>query len=84
MSFTKRHALTPWIIAHPALIQMSQRQPQMSLAPRPGLEPTPPEMEGKVLTTGQPGKSQECGLDPKWAASDGLRWGRDAAGPVWL
>ena len=47
----------------------------MTLAPRPGLEPTPPEMEGKVLTTGRPRKSQECGLDPKWAASDGFRWG---------
>ena len=26
------------------------------LAPRPGIEPTPPALEGKVLTTGLPGK----------------------------
>ena len=27
------------------------------LAPRPGIEPAPPELEGEVLTTGPPGKS---------------------------
>ena len=27
------------------------------LAPRPGIEPTPPAWEGEVLTTGPPGKS---------------------------
>ena len=27
------------------------------LAPRPGIKPTPPELEGEVLTTGLPGKS---------------------------
>ena len=27
------------------------------LAPRPGIEPTPPALEGKVLTAGPPGKS---------------------------
>ena len=27
------------------------------LAPRPGIEPAPPVLEGKVLTTGPPGKS---------------------------
>ena len=27
------------------------------LAPRPGIEPTPPVLEGKVLTTGPPGKA---------------------------
>ena len=27
------------------------------LAPRPGIEPAPPALEGEVLTTGQPGKS---------------------------
>ena len=27
------------------------------LAPRPGIEPTPPALEGEVLTTGLPGKS---------------------------
>ena len=29
------------------------------LAPQPGIEPAPPALEGKVLTTGQPEKSQE-------------------------
>ena len=29
------------------------------LAPWPGLKPAPPTLEGKVLTTGPPGKSQE-------------------------
>ena len=29
------------------------------LAPQPGIEPTPPPLEGEVLTTGEPGKSQE-------------------------
>ena len=28
------------------------------LAPQPGIEPAPPAQEGKVLTTGPPGKSQ--------------------------
>ena len=28
------------------------------LAPRPGIEPSPPVLEGEVLTTGPPGKSQ--------------------------
>ena len=28
-------------------------------APRPGIEPIPPALEGEVLTTGPPGKSQE-------------------------
>ena len=27
------------------------------LAPQPGIEPSPPTMEGKVITTGPPGKS---------------------------
>ena len=27
------------------------------LAPQPGMEPTAPALEGKVLTTGPPGKS---------------------------
>ena len=27
------------------------------LVPRPGIEPTPPALEGEVLTTGKPGKS---------------------------
>ena len=29
------------------------------LAPRPGIEPTPPALEGGVLTTGPPGKSHK-------------------------
>ena len=29
------------------------------LAPQPGIEPTASALEGKVLTTGSPGKSQE-------------------------
>ena len=28
------------------------------LAPRPGIEPAPSALEGEVLTTGSPGKSQ--------------------------
>ena len=32
------------------------------LAPRPGIEPTPPALEGKVLTTGPPGKSLKVSL----------------------
>ena len=28
------------------------------LAQHPGIEPEPPALEGKVLSTGQPGKSQ--------------------------
>ena len=28
--------------------------------PPPGIEPTPPALEGEVLITGLPGKSQEC------------------------
>ena len=30
------------------------------LAPRPGIEPAPPALEGQVLTTGPPGKSRLC------------------------
>ena len=29
------------------------------LAPRPGIQPAPPALEGEVLTTGPPGKSLE-------------------------
>ena len=29
----------------------------MILAPRPGIEPAPPALEGEVITTGPPGKS---------------------------
>ena len=32
------------------------------LAPYPGIEPTPPALEGRVLTTGPPGKSPVGGL----------------------
>ena len=27
------------------------------LVPQPGIEPTPPALEGKILTTGPPGRS---------------------------
>ena len=30
------------------------------LAPQPGIEPTPPALEGEVLTTGPGGKSLIC------------------------
>ena len=30
------------------------------LAPRPGIEPAPPALEGEVSTTGLPGKSHKC------------------------
>ena len=30
------------------------------LAPPPGMEPAPPALEPKVLTTGPPGKSLQC------------------------
>ena len=30
-----------------------------ALAPGPGMDPVPPELEGEVLTTGLPGKSQK-------------------------
>jgi len=30
------------------------------LAPQPGIEPTPPALEGEVLTTGPLGKSLNC------------------------
>ena len=32
------------------------------LAPQPGIKPTPPSLEGEVLTTGLPGKSQVLSL----------------------
>ena len=32
------------------------------LAPQPGVEPTPPALEGEDLTTGPPGKSPEIFL----------------------
>ena len=33
------------------------REARGILAPRPGIEPTSPALEGEVLTTGLPGKS---------------------------
>ena len=32
------------------------------LAPQPGIEPATPALEGKVVTTGLPGKSWEYGI----------------------
>ena len=37
------------------------------LVPQPGIEPTPPALEGGVLTTGPPGKSPEfSSLEAQW------------------
>ena len=36
------------------------------LAPGPGIEPTPPALEGTVLTTGPPGKSQDFPFSQGW------------------
>ena len=33
------------------------------LAPRSGIKPTPPALEGEVLTTGPPGKSQKAAVN---------------------
>ena len=33
------------------------------LAPRPGIEPAPPALQGEILSTGQPGKSQELNFN---------------------
>ena len=35
------------------------------LAPRPGIEPTPSALEGKILATGLPGKSHQLLLITK-------------------
>ena len=32
------------------------------LSPPPGIKPAPPALEGEVLTTGLPGKSQHSGF----------------------
>ena len=37
------------------------REARGILAPQPGIEPAPPGLEGKVSTTGPPGKSLEDG-----------------------
>ena len=33
------------------------------LAPPPGIDPAPPALEGKVLTTGPPGRSRTASFD---------------------
>ena len=38
------------------------------LAPRPGIEPAPPVLEGEVLTSGPPGKSPFIYLNGHWYA----------------
>ena len=41
------------------------------LAPRPGIEPAPPALEGEVLATGQPGRLPEsilCFIKGKWTS----------------
>ena len=40
----------------------------VALVSRPGIEPTPPALEGKVLTTGPPGKSQSWAINIKTTA----------------
>ena len=52
------------------------------LAPGPGIKPTPPSLEGKVLTTGLPGKSQHLlktlTSKPQFQVSDiGNLWPED-------
>ena len=48
------------------------------LAPRPGIKPAPPELEGKVLTTGLPGESHkrsfkgETGGDLTWTGEKAM------------
>ena len=53
------------------------------IAPQPGIEPSPPALEGKVLTTGLPGKSQilqvltwrkEMALPCESSAFGGVGW----------
>ena len=43
------------------------------LAPWPGIEPTPPALEGEVLTTGRPGKSQQSVLNENICLQDIFR-----------
>ena len=45
------------------------------LAPQPGIEPATPALEGEVLTTGLPGKSQDCCLRKKqWGLTLVVQW----------
>ena len=43
------------------------------LAPGPGIEPTPPALEGKVLTTGLPGKSLRKDFEWQGSLSQNLK-----------
>ena len=44
------------------------------LTPWPGIEPTPPALEGEVLTTGLPGKSQGNLEKEKWSWKNQAPW----------
>ena len=46
-------------------------QSMWDLSSQPGIEPTPPALEGGILTTGLPGKSQETHF--KYKDSDKLK-----------
>lgn len=43
------------------------------LVPRPGVRPTLPALEGKVLTIGPPGKSPEITVDERLKSKKGQR-----------
>ena len=47
------------------------------LAPRSGIEPAPPALEGKVLTTGPPGKSLHLNFRKYSVAT---AWGKECRG----
>ena len=44
------------------------------LAPQPGIEPTPPALEGEVLTTGPPGQSLHPVLQPQEGGQESWSW----------
>ena len=64
MASCARHFVTPWTVALQAPLSMKfSRQeywsglpcPPPGDLPNPGIKPTPPALEGEVLTTGLPG-----------------------------
>ena len=61
-AWSVHHCLTSHPAPHPPKKDISFFGPNCTacgiLVPRPGTEPTPPELEGRVLATGWPGKSQ--------------------------
>ena len=60
-----------WFLSHKAC---------ESLAPGPGIEPATPALEGKVLTTGPPGKSRKYSLAAN-ARQDGPGLHSSTCGP---